>query len=312
MSLLKVGNSHAHFKDLYGELGSLKLIKDCGFECVDYSLHCYQDFSVQDYTKFSSDYIFYQPDSEIKKHFVEVKKYMDDIGLIAEHTHAPFYYFAPAECFNNKDFVSLFLKAIDASMYLGAKQIVIHPPQCSDPENNYKRLFDIAYKYYGQLQQRAIDDGVEIAIENLGCYDVLKGKIGMPSTFSSAEKLLNIINALGKGFCACLDTGHAYFAGQDPAHFARLLGDKLKVLHLQDTDGYNDLHICPTCGYINWDDFIHALVDINYNGVLNFEVNFHRSGDKNMFAYGQFLSVIGHNWAEDIENIKRKRSGKKI
>ena len=307
MGLLKTGTAHAHFKDVYGEFESLKKIKECGFECVDYSLHGYQNLALQDYKKDSSEYIFYQSDSEVKKHFLEVKRYMDDIGLLAEHTHAPYYSFMPAEYFNNEDFVSIYLKAIDASMYLGAKQIVIHPPCCPDSENNYKRLFDIAYNFYGKLQQRAIDNGVEIAIENMRCYDKVKGGVGMPDVFSLAEKLLNIINALGKGFCACLDTGHAYFSGQDPAHCARLLGDKLKVLHLQDTDRYDDRHICPTCGYIDWKDFILALAQINYKGVLNFEVNFHRMGDKNMLAYGQLLSTMGHSWAQEIEDIKAKK-----
>ena len=73
MGLLKTGTSHAHFKDVYGEFESLKKIKECGFECVDYSLHGYQNLALQDYKKDSSEYIFYQSDSEVKKHFLKLK-----------------------------------------------------------------------------------------------------------------------------------------------------------------------------------------------------------------------------------------------
>ena len=70
---------------------------------------------------------------------------------------------------------------------------------------------------------------------------------------------------------ACLDTGHANCAGIAAGKFARILGDRLKVLHIHDNMAKSDAHALPFTGTIDWKDFGAALKEIGYSGALSLE-----------------------------------------
>jgi sugar phosphate isomerase/epimerase len=72
----------------------------------------------------------------------------------------------------------------------------------------------------------------------------------------------------------CLDTGHCACLGDDPIEAVRLLGDKLAVLHVHDNDGKGDRHWFPGLGIIDWEAFMHALVEIGFEGALSLEVGY--------------------------------------
>jgi sugar phosphate isomerase/epimerase len=63
-----------------------------------------------------------------------------------------------------------------------------------------------------------------------------------------------------------MDTGHAHLVGENPAYVARKLGQKLKVMHLNDNYGIDDDHIMPYTGGINWSQLAVALKEIGYKG----------------------------------------------
>lgn len=232
-----------------------------------------------------------------------MKAVANDNDVIVGQTHAP-YYFLPTERYFDSDMTEIFIKSVKATAWLGSKYIVIHPIIFKDPENNFMRAFDANKKFYGRLKSVALDYGVEIAIENLCAVNELR-TCGVPSSTSSAEKLGFLIDAMGEGFCACLDTGHAFFCGESPAHFARGLGKRLKVVHLQDGDGLDDMHIPPTLGLIDWQDFLKALVEIDYNGILNMEISYRRfCGMNHIIETGKFLSSIGKDFAMQINGLK--------
>ena len=54
----------------------------------------------------------------------------------------------------------------------------------------------------------------------------------------------------------------------------RRLGDALEVLHVQENDGIDDLHVVPFTlrNVMDWEDIISALREIGYNGNMNFEI----------------------------------------
>lgn len=290
----KVSTSHAHFKDVFGDLEGLKKIKECGFDSVDFGLHAYQE---------DENFILNKDEKSIIEYFTRVKNFLDEIGLEVAHTHAPYYYAAPMEEFLKDDFIPVFKNAMLASKVLGSKYIVVHPALCPDYENDFQINYEINVAYYKKLKPYIKKYGVMVAIENMDSINPLK-HTGMPGVLSSGTKMNIMLDELGEGYCACLDTGHAFLSGQNPATTARLLGDRLKVLHLHDGDGINDMHIAPTCGYIDWADFIRALHEIKYKGAINFEVDFLRSGAKSICALGKFLCSLGRDFAERIENLK--------
>ncbi|HBG76766.1 MAG TPA: hypothetical protein DDW86_07395, partial [Clostridiales bacterium] len=51
------------------------------------------------------------------------------------------------------------------------------------------------------------------------------------------------------------------------------LGSRLKVLHVQDSDGKTDQHTAPFYGNIDWDQLLAGLRDIGYAGELTFEAH---------------------------------------
>ena len=55
----------------------------------------------------------------------------------------------------------------------------------------------------------------------------------------------------------------------------RKLGDRAKVLHIQDNRGALDDHLIPTRGIIDWKAFATTLGEVGYSGTFNFEVSTH-------------------------------------
>ena len=74
----------------------------------------------------------------------------------------------------------------------------------------------------------------------------------------------------------CLDIGHvtAYNENHKPEDAIRLLGDKIKVLHVHDNKGKTDQHLFPQYGMINWTEVAKALKEIGFKGVFSLELDF--------------------------------------
>ncbi|MBM4017077.1 MAG: sugar phosphate isomerase/epimerase [Planctomycetes bacterium] len=71
---------------------------------------------------------------------------------------------------------------------------------------------------------------------------------------------------------ANLDVGHARCAGDDPAESARVLGRRLKHLHLEDIQGRRHYHLIPGLGEIDFAAIRRALDDIGYAGAAAVEL----------------------------------------
>jgi sugar phosphate isomerase/epimerase len=69
----------------------------------------------------------------------------------------------------------------------------------------------------------------------------------------------------------CLDTGHAYLAG-DLWNVAQKLGDRLKVIHASDNKGKYDDHLPPGEGAIDWLRFCRQLHDSGFQGSIIMEI----------------------------------------
>ena len=62
------------------------------------------------------------------------------------------------------------------------------------------------------------------------------------------------------------------FGEPTPADVIRTVGDRVKVLHLNDNDTLTDQHKMPFSGTVDWDDVFDALDEIGYDGVYNMEL----------------------------------------
>ena len=178
----------------------------------------------------------------------------DEHGLEYIQAHAPYprdYTALDKEEKNASD--ALILKAMDAAAELDVPHIVVHPIKGSIKEN---------IGYFESLIERQ-HTPVKIAIENMETRNEIW----------SAEDLISICRSLEPMAGICLDTGHAFIAGEDIPSFIKKTGDLLIGTHIADNDGKEDLHLLPGFGKIKWEEVVKALKD-SYSGYLNYECMF--------------------------------------
>ena len=82
------------------------------------------------------------------------------------------------------------------------------------------------------------------------------------------------LNTKYKAFC--LDSGHTHVAAGggylSVPEFIEYFGDRIKMLHLHDNNGFTDQHLIPGQGTIEWPKVFDALDKIGYDGYYNFEL----------------------------------------
>ena len=74
-----------------------------------------------------------------------------------------------------------------------------------------------------------------------------------------------------EAFGFCLDTGHMLLVGKRFETFVPIIGDRLKILHVNDNDGVADRHLAPFTGHVNWADFVKSMRSVGYRGDICFE-----------------------------------------
>ncbi|OQA88286.1 MAG: Xylose isomerase-like TIM barrel [Lentisphaerae bacterium ADurb.Bin242] len=102
-------------------------------------------------------------------------------------------------------------------------------------------------------------------------------------SFDFLKKVLEMASTANTGIC--IDSGHAFLAGGNPADSIRKAGSRLRETHFHDNFGrflppcistspspYRfDLHLPPGLGLINWPEICMALDEIKYSGPIMFE-----------------------------------------
>ena len=230
-----------------GEEETLKMIKNAGFEGVDYSFHELDE---------RGEWNAINLDDHVNK-AKTVKSLLEKYGLVCNQAHAPFC-FKYGDKIGGKKFNDI-VSSMEFAAVLGAKVIVVHaikvPPLVSFTDYNLN--------FYKALEPYAVKFGVKIAIENL-----------VNSIFWNPNRLCAFINLLDSPvFCACIDVGHAELQGIQPQKFiAGMDKGVLECLHIQDLDGKSDKHWIPYHGELDWDEIFKALIKYGFDGDLNFEI----------------------------------------
>lgn len=259
----------------------LNKIHECGFSCGDLNFgDSYGDtpFNASDWR------------SEIKK----VREYADIIGF--EFTQAHAFCFVAGNEPDDADFQ--IKKTIEAAAIANVPWIVIHPFQKKGAgkeevlKYNLKRLEEYA--------EYAEKFNIGLAVENMARFMYWYcEKIELQVCY--ADELIYIVDNLRKKYKnvgVCWDTGHANLSMKSQYDDIVKLGDRLKLLHIADNDGQCDDHTAPFMGYINWDEVVKALKNINYKGTFNFEThNFvcrlpkeiEKDGFRMLYKIGEYL-----------------------
>lgn len=226
---------------------TVDMLTDCGFEAIDINF-CATVRDIEAVGNKARETILDQPDG-----LDRLEKKLKERKISYSTCHLPFYnYFME----NEEEKIRLFdegtKKAINAAGRLGLKWAVIH----SAPEVD--QICDFVRPY----AELATPQGVGIAIENIRIVPV-------EVTRDAIDKLAS------EGFIVgnCFDTGHSNFAGDVVADDIRILGKRIKMLHVHDNYGDRDAHQPPFSGNIDWKSVIGALREVGYEGDFNYEVS---------------------------------------
>lgn len=257
------------------------LIHDAGFSSADFSLNAY--LKKKDAGSNQMDLFFEKSVSELEAFFLPYKAAAADSEIAIHQMHMPYPIYMPYE---NKQ-VNRYLtemvapKSIRVSSFLGCRYLVVHGFKLAQLLGSEQAEWEKTREFLMSLAPVAKENGVILCVENL--YNNNRGNlVEGPCTDAAlaAERIDQMNDQAGaEVFGFCFDTGHANLLGIDMEGFITKLGPRLKVLHIHDNDGKQDLHQIPytftkvraNAAATDWDGFIRGLINISFDGVLNFE-----------------------------------------
>ena len=202
------------------------------------------------------------------------KEAADKAGIVVSQVHAPFPVWVEYSEDINRRMIDITRKAIAVTEYMGSHQCIIHP---AAPQENNKRLSD--------EEEWAINKAIYTAlIPDLKQHHVMgllenmfsRGDEGtrfasVCSDFYEAARWIDELNEIAGEELFCFDTGHCHLARENVYRAVKLMGPRIKALHMHDNAGHLDQHVAPYTGTLDWEGFLRGMKEIGYRGDLNFE-----------------------------------------
>lgn len=193
----------------------------------------------------------------------------EETGVLFEVCHLPF----DAQIYRHPERLPVFServhRAIDAAKLLGVEYGVMHPntTSLSLSEFNRQEQYDSVMSHLSPFVEHAEKVGLNIVVENMG---VVYGSEPVHRYCGEPDELCEIADALGIG--VCWDFGHAHINGLKQSEALSYIGHRLKVLHVNDNLAYDDIHLAPFMGTIDWKDAMKGLSDVGFKGLFNYEI----------------------------------------
>lgn len=208
-----------------------------------------------------------------------VKKTLTGMGLRVTQAHAAWDQAIPQDLHEAPP-DPLYPRTIAACRALGCEKLVFHPPLYFFPTEDRagrQRVIQWNIRWFRALLPDLELYRVTAELENLFDYRRVQPAGGPPFPFTTQEDMMELCYGVNSPWVRlCLDTGHGNIAGQDVPGMVRAYGSRLQVLHLNDNYGkigpiYEDLHLFPGYGALDWGEIFRALRETGFSGVLNLE-----------------------------------------
>lgn len=278
MSKLEVSVQTAKWFEETDPAASMKYIKECGFESVDYNINSLfrASFDEENLTSFFDKSI-----EELKEYYRPLKEAMIKNGVTMGQSHGILVIYHKDNPKKTEYCINVTKKMLAVCQYLDCKAIVIHPWIGSQFGVEKQEEIEINMWLYRQLMPAAKEYGVKICLENL--WEKQHG-VFVDAPCIDAHEACRYIDVLNReagkdvyGFC--LDIGHTQFYRTDIYAFIKMLGKRLTALHLHENNGILDSHLIPYTQAdalqngvaVDWERMLQALAEIQYEGNLSFE-----------------------------------------
>lgn len=257
-----------------------QLLKDIGFECVDFSLHKY--LKNKEIYAYKKNAFFDKTSGQLEQFFTPHKEAAKAAGVIIGQLHMPYPLFIPeAGDLNEYLCKTVAFKSLDVCAFFHCHYIVVHGFKLVKYLGSEQAEWMQTREFLLSLIPLAKERKITICLENL--YDSFGGHI-TEGPCTDAVRMAKRIDCLNEEagdevFGFCFDTGHANLLSIDFESFITTLGNRIKVLHIHDNDGISDLHQIPftftqtrdNLASTDWDSFLRGLKAIHYGGVISFE-----------------------------------------
>jgi sugar phosphate isomerase/epimerase len=191
-----------------------------------------------------------------------------ELGMEAYSFHAPFapnIDIASSNGAQRAASVTEILKAAEAAAFLQVHYFVMHPgpenPAAVSSEEQLPRMQHVV-ESLNQIARRCKELGIMCVLENK-----------LPHLlFGNTSDILWILDGINSAEVgACLDTGHAFLAG-DMYHLVHKLSGHLRMIHGHDNGGADDNHWTPGDGKIDWEKFLRDLIEVRFRGTFILEM----------------------------------------
>lgn len=252
-------------------------IQNAGFDCVDLNLDVFLKNS--ELYQGEMNRFFEQETEELRQYFTSYDEGAKRYGISFSQMHAPYPVWVQGRDAQNRHMIeNVIPKCLEIAGFLGISYVVIHPfkmqyrQTCKEEERQNLEFFK-------RIIETARENQVTICLENL--YESIGGRL-VEGVCSAPEDAIWYIDSLNEAageerFGFCLDTGHLNLVKRPPYETVQRLGRRIKILHLHENDGMDDLHQIPfTFGReagdgFDWEGLLAGLQETGYDGVLSFE-----------------------------------------
>ncbi len=247
---------------------AMRLVKDAGFNSLDFPFSFYS--STPDAPLNGEDW---------RQWVREVRSFSERLALPITQAHATWQQAIPDDYHYERPY-DVYYRTMEACQLIGCRHLIFHPlrqPERVDSLSMRSRIHDWNVRWFHDLLSAAERFDVVINLENTFDSHHVQRAGDPPYPYTTAQDMLDLMHDIGSTRVQlCLDTGHANISGQDIPAMIRAFRSDLATVHLNDNYGriapvYEDLHLFPGYGRIDWEAVFAALREVNFKGVLNIE-----------------------------------------
>ena len=179
-----------------------------------------------------------------------------------EHNAYPFNYMCGSSR-QWEDAMDYLTCGIRAARLLGAEYMLLSVGHggSAPPAERWERLL----RSLRRLCAAAEREGQKLILETLTPWE--------SNTCTRCDELQQVLEEVGSPFLyGMCDLVPPYVQGENPAAYAKVLGGRLRHLHLVDSDGVSDTHLIPGEGTMNLKDVLAELRTAGYDGTATIEL----------------------------------------
>ena len=246
----------------------LRMVKAAGYDSVDFP-----------FSTFSNSPLSPLNQPNWQDWMRQVKDLSREIGLPITQAHASWEQGIPAD-FRYEAPHDLYYRTMEACRMVGCRHLIFHPLRQLERVDSYamrQRIHEWNVRWFHDLVSAATENDVIINLENTFDSHHVQKPGDLPYPYTTAQDMIDLMRDIGSlRVQICLDTGHANISAQDIPAMIRAFRRDLATLHLNDNYGrigpiYEDLHLFPGYGRVEWKGVFDALREIGFDGPMNIE-----------------------------------------